>query len=431
MKKEYDVVVGIPSYNEADTIGYVTEMAGQGLATYFPDWRSVIVNCDNASPDNTRDVFLGAPVPDAVEKNYISTPEGVKGKGNNFHNLFTFCREREAKVVIVVDADLRSITPEWIKYLGYPVKEGHDFVTPLYSRHQFDGTITNHLCYPLEYALAGLDIRQPIGGDFAFSSQLCTFWLDQEWNDMTRQYGIDIFMSLHALFNDFSLCQTGLGRKVHKASSPKLGQMFEEVVYTLFSLLIQYRSKWMRPWPTCDDTAICHPGDSHAVAQYGLEKMEEAQELTINIAKLKHDCRQEFETYENIVEKYLSPYAYDQVSDMVAMDYYQIDIMLWSQIVYSLLYLFDGETEEVKKDIINVLKPLYFARSITFDYKTTRYSVRFAEKEVKQQAKAFLSQKPYLLGLYLGNGRHRLALRKGINGLTPLTSPDDPADNLS
>ncbi|MBW2648768.1 MAG: glycosyltransferase, partial [Deltaproteobacteria bacterium] len=124
MKDKFDVVVGIPSYNEAKTIGYVTRMAGEGLARYFPDAKSIIVNCDNNSSDGTKEAFLSAQIPGRVKKKYISTPEGVKGKGNNLYNLFQFCRDAEAKVTIVVDADLRSITPKWIKYLGYPIKEG-------------------------------------------------------------------------------------------------------------------------------------------------------------------------------------------------------------------------------------------------------------------------------------------------------------------
>jgi hypothetical protein len=82
--------------------------------------------------------------------------------------------------------------------------------------------------------------------------------------------------------------------------------------------------------------------------------------------------------------------------------------MLWSQIVYNFLYIFDGAPEEVKMDIINALKPLYFARSITFDYQTSRYSIDYAEEEVRKQAMAFMSQKPYLLGLYLEEKKNAL-----------------------
>ena len=408
MKDTYDVVVGIPSYNEAPTIGYVTRMAGEGLAKYFPDAKCVIVNCDNNSTDGTKDAFLSASVPDMIGKQYISTPEGVKGKGNNFYNLFRFCRDAQSKIMIVVDVDLRLITPDWIKYLGYPIKRGHDFVTPLYSRHQFDGTITNHLCYPLVFSLTRVDVRQPIGGDFAFSSRLCCHWLDQEWNDMTRQYGIDIFMSLNAFVGDFKICQTGLGNKIHNASSPKLGKMFEEVVYTLFTLLLRNRKVWLED-PLIDFSNPYH--ETHPVDRYGLKKMLEPQILSIDVLSLKEQCRNEYNTYQHLIKQYLSSYANNRVRSMFAIDHYDMDIMLWTQVVYRLLFMFDGASEEVKRGIIDALKPLYFARTLAFDYTTFRYSVDFAEKEIKNQSRAFLSQKPYLLGLYLPQKQGHKAIR--------------------
>jgi glycosyltransferase involved in cell wall biosynthesis len=368
--EKYDIVVGIPSYNEAETIGHVAETAGRGLERYFPGLRCIVVNCDNRSPDGTKEAFLAAPFPKGVDRKYIATPEGVRGKGNNFWNLFRFCEKAEARTIVVVDADLRSITPEWIKYLGCPVlQEGYDFVAPFYSRHQFDGTITNHLCYPLVFSLTGYEIRQPIGGDFAFSPKLCSHWISLPWNDMVRQYGIDIFMSLNAVFGDFKICEAGLEKWLHRGA---------ETIYHM---------------------------KTQSMNRTGMKKLQEPQWLNIDILKLKRDCRNEYDQYKDLVRKYLTPYAYRQLDAMFRMDSYVVDIMLWSQVVYTLLYMFDEAAESSKQEIINVLKPLYFARTLAFDYKTWRYSVNFAEEEVHKQAMAFLSQKPYLFGLYLGEGK--------------------------
>ena len=56
-----EIIVGIPSYNEADSIAYPTQITSQGLIKYFPDAESVIINVDNRSPDGTKDVFLNTP----------------------------------------------------------------------------------------------------------------------------------------------------------------------------------------------------------------------------------------------------------------------------------------------------------------------------------------------------------------------------------
>jgi glycosyltransferase involved in cell wall biosynthesis len=130
--KEIDIVVGIPSYNEADNIAFVARQLSLGLSKYFPSLSAAIINVDNNSSDGTREAFLGAETGKILKK-YISTEKGIVGKGNNFRNLFIEVKRLKAKAIVVVDADLLSITPEWVKILATPVLEGHVYVTPLYS----------------------------------------------------------------------------------------------------------------------------------------------------------------------------------------------------------------------------------------------------------------------------------------------------------
>ena len=106
---QVDIIVGIPSYNEADAIAFPVQMADLGLRKYFHKKKSVIINVDNHSPDGTRDTFLS--VKTHVPKIYVSTPKGVLGKGNNLRNLFIAAVELKAQAFVVVDADLKSITP--------------------------------------------------------------------------------------------------------------------------------------------------------------------------------------------------------------------------------------------------------------------------------------------------------------------------------
>jgi len=392
MKKQsrkYNVVVGIPSYNESDTISHVTETVGEGLEEYFSDKECIIVNVDNNSPDNTKDAFLDTKT--RIEKEYISTAHGVLGKGNNILNLFKFAKIAGAEVIIVVDADLRSITKEWIKYLGQPVVDGYDYVLPLYSRHQFDASITNHICYPVMFGLLSTDIRQPIGGEFAFSPKLIKYWLKQPWTESVRQYGIDIFMSLNAVLGGFKICQAGLGTKVHKASTPKLGIMFEQVIETLLGILVQNKNNWM----------IRNNGDIFTPDTFGLEVLAEPQELDIDILNLKGKGRALYNKYQADIKELLEPYAFSRINEMFEMEVFDLTILLWTQVFYNLLYQYDvSKNGEERRKIVNVLEPLYFARSISFNYHTWKYNVKYSEMEIRKSALGFASQKYYLWGLY-------------------------------
>lgn len=388
--KNIELIVGIPSYLEADNIDHVARVVDSGLIKYFPEMKAIIVNVDNNSEDDTKGVFLSAKT--KTEKKYITTPKGIRGKGNNFLNLFKFARTQidTLKAVVVVDADLKSITPEWIKFLAGSIIKGFDYALPRYSRHQFDGTITNHICYPMLYGLMGEDLRQPIGGEFAFSPAFVEYCLNQKWLPTTKQYGIDIFMTFNAISGNFKICEVGLGAKIHKASAPKLGAMFTQVVTTFFEEILKTKTEWMtRP--------LVRPRPK---PRFGLKKFDQPQELEIDIRGLKQKLRDEYLERANLLKRHLNDYSTTRLEKMVQEDFYEMDNLIWTQIMYQLLYTYDKGSSKVKKEIVEALKPLYFARSVTFDYQSWRYNINYAEETILEQALAFASQKPYLIGLY-------------------------------
>ncbi|MCK4525165.1 MAG: glycosyltransferase, partial [Candidatus Andersenbacteria bacterium] len=129
--KQADLIIGIPSYNEADNIANVVKQVDLGLVKNFSKYKAVIINVDNNSSDGTREAFLN--VKTKTPKIYISTPPGVVGKGNNFYNLFDHTLKLNAQAVAVIDADIKSVTPDWIKWLFEPILKGYDYATPVYS----------------------------------------------------------------------------------------------------------------------------------------------------------------------------------------------------------------------------------------------------------------------------------------------------------
>ncbi|MBD3253046.1 glycosyltransferase, partial [Candidatus Pacearchaeota archaeon] len=309
-----DIAVVIPSYNEADSIAHPTKVASQGLLKYFPDKKAVIINTDNASPDNTEKVFLNTLT--EVPKIYITTPENTPGKGWNFFNAFRKCCSLGVKAIVCVDADLISITPEWIKYMIEPVLKGYDYITPVYSRHKYDGTITNNICYPLIYGIFGKNIRQPIGGDFALSSRFAEHLLKQPIHQTTCQYGIDIFMTMNAVVGDFKIAQVGLGAKIHKPSAPKLGPMFIQVVSTAFLTITDNFEKWKKL-------------DSiEKIPVFGIQELAPAQDLEVNRDSIKKNALDSFENSREVLKEVLNPNTMGAVEENLKSDI-KINTELW------------------------------------------------------------------------------------------------------
>src|SRR5258708_11245045 len=129
-----DVVVGIPSFRNAATIGYVAATAAKGLREHFPGARVAIVNADGGSPDGTPDrvVENASGVPVAVGR-YV----GPSGKGSAFRAIFTAVDMLGARACGVVGSDLRTTTPQWIgRVLPPRTPRGAAQVSPPHVRPQ-------------------------------------------------------------------------------------------------------------------------------------------------------------------------------------------------------------------------------------------------------------------------------------------------------
>ncbi len=388
--KQAELVVGIPSYNEADSIAYPTEMAGAGLKRYFQDKDSVIINVDNNSPDGTKEAFLNAST--EVPKIYISTPEGVKGKGNNLKNLFEAVVELKAKAAIVVDADLKSISPQWIQYLGEPLFGGFNYVTPIYVRHKYDGSITNHIAYPLLRTLYGLRVRQPIGGDFGFSRRMAQAFLSEKtWSENVAHFGIDIWMTTIAIARRFKVCQTYLGSpKSHRTKDPAkhLGPMFKQVMMTFFELMIDFEYFWK-------DTAESWPS---SIFGFGLGSVDNPPPVSVDLDSLYESFVSGFDRYGNIWEKILPKSEWKEINKTKQIPrekfYYRSDI--WARILFN--YAIAYRNNEIPKElIIESMIPFYHSRILSFVNKTVHMNIKECEEYFESVVRVFEQEKPYLI----------------------------------
>jgi len=392
--KKADLVVSIPSYNEADSISYPTQQASKGLVKYFHDKSSVIINCDNNSPDNTRQAFLDTPT--EIPKIYISTPPGVKGKGNNFKNLFRKVVDLEAKAVVVVDADLKSVTPEWIKHLGEPLFSDFSYVAPLYVRHKYDGTITNGIAYPLLRSLYGRRVRQPIGGDFGFSGELAKLYLENEiWDEAVANFGIDIWMTTLAINHGCQICQSFMGRpKIHKPKDPgaALGPMFRQVVGTIFSMMRRFDTFWPQ----------VRYSKPTAIFGFGLGEIEAPPKVDVDSHNLFQKFYDGFDQFKEILESVLSREVYKKLLEIKGMKerVFTFPTDLWARILYDMAVGYRNNQCDLGL-MMDSLIPLYFGRTFSFVKKTKKMSILHAEEAIEEDCVIFEMSKPYLVNRWM------------------------------
>ncbi len=428
-----DIMVGIPSFKNAATIGYVVRAAQAGLVQYFPDLRPVVVNSDAGSPDGTGRVVVETEPPDYVERILLVRPtnklsrvsltypeiDGVGGKGAALRTIFEIAAALEVQALVVVDSDLRSIGPEWIELLAGPIlKGGYDYVAPLYARHKHDGTITNNVTYPLTRALYGMRIRQPIGGDFGVSGDLVRHYIESgEWTPEVSKFGIDIWMTTLALSGGFAVCQARLGAKVHDPKDPgaDLGPMFRQVVTTILRMAVTHADRWP------------HAKGSHDVPAYGFERVVDPPPLEINILRLLSEFQAGGLTLAGTWREMLSAETVEsvlalaeesgKVADAIrssldldapgreapstlamatAAAGFSFPDATWARVIYDLVVTARDQPAKLET-FVTALVPVYFGRVASAVIENRDLTTDRAEDSVERQAREFERLKPYLL----------------------------------
>jgi hypothetical protein len=293
---------------------------------------------------------------------------------------------------VVVDADLKSITPEWIKHLGEPLFSGFSYVAPLYIRHKYDGTITNGIAYPMTRSLYGRRVRQPIGGDFGFAGKLASMYLESKsWSEAVANFGIDIWMTTLAINHKAQICQAFMGRpKIHRTKDPgsDLGPMFRQVVGTIFSLMKEFAPYWLK-------VKYSRPT---AIYGFGLGETEMPPEVSVNRENLLNQFHGGFEKYSDIWERILTPDVYKKLLEIKNMKQQEFSFPtdLWARLLFDTATSY-GEVGVEADATMDSLIPLYFGRTLSFVIRTEKMSMKQAEEAIEDTCATFEMAKPYLV----------------------------------
>jgi len=395
-----DIVVGIPSYNNARTIGHVVRAAHAGLIKYFPTWRAVIINSDGGSTDGTREVVEQANLDsqELLMVNHrqqpvqrLTTPyHGVPGKGSAFRTIFRIAELLHSRACVVVDADLRSITPDWFELLVWPVLEREfDYVAPYYKRHKYDGTITNSIVYPLTRSLYGWRVRQPIGGDFGLSGRLVRHLLGQDvWATDVARYGIDIWMTTNALAGGFKVCQAYLGAKIHDAKDPgaDLSAMLMQVVGSVFDLMGTHYAVWS------------NASNSESAPLFGFPFEVGLEPVAINLARMIGAFAQGCRDLRPIYAQVLSEATLEELDRTAALapDQFILPDETWVTIVYDFALAHHRRVLN-REHLLKSLTPLYLGWVASFARQTETENAAQVEERIEKLCLTYEQLKPSLI----------------------------------
>ena len=402
---EADVLVGVPTYNNAATVGQVVQTIRAGLLKYFPRERVVIVNADGGSRDQTTELIRGASINDlqhSTDLNALRTLHSISAEyaggpatGTALRTILASAELLRVSACAVVSPESTTIEPEWIERLLRPVYQGNfDFVTPLYRRHKFDGLLMRNLVYPMTRAFYGKQVREPYAAEFSFSGQLATHFLGQEiWAHEVGHTGTEIALTISAITGGFRLAQSFLGVKPHiDARAADLVAAMRQTVGALFWSLEPNFQLW---------SAQSH---SQPIPTLGAGQEITLEPMRINRKRLFGMFRSGVAELEPVLKSILSPPTLSELQRISALD--EDDFLygdeLWARTVYEFAAAYHQAV--ISRDhVVQALAPLYRGRAFTFLVENREASGEQIEHNVEDFCLTCERLKPSLVEMW--NGR--------------------------
>ncbi len=385
-----ELLVGIPTYKNAHSLTHLLDAVSAGIKKSFPQFRAVIAVVDGGSSDETTAIASAHALAPNIRR-VIAPYQGTPGKGSAVRAIFEISRALKARAAVVLEADLASITPEWVPQLVAPILSGgYELAIPAYARPLVDGGMSDLIAYPILRALFNSDVRTPMPGDFAMAGSLAARMHARDvWETDVARHGIDIWLTMVAVTENIPTCQVRLGTKLHDArqvaslSDPS----FIQAVGTLFRLMEIYHRRWSATNPP---RAIPFYGNGSAPDGARLAG-QVAQELLVEafLAGAKR--------YRRFWRALLAPTHYAEIFDLANKPNgaTHVPAELWARIVFDFAVVYNkGETDPDK--VAAALLPIYYARVATIQRETHARADEL-DRAVHAQAQVFAENKPYLL----------------------------------
>ena len=402
---EVDILVGLPTYNNAKTVGPVVAAIQSGILQWFPRDRAAIINADAGSRDGTPEMVVGASIDDVRRRDFnrvalrtlhsISMQYGsTVARGTALRTVLAAGELLQAKATTVISPDSTNIKSEWLRDLLKPIcTDNFDLVLPTYARHKFEGILVTNLLYPMTRALYGLRIREPYASEFAFSSRLGSQFLAQnQWNDDGAGEGSEVRLTLAAITCGLRIGQSFLGAKNHTdRHAADLVPALRQTVGVLFWSMDPNFSLWSSKT------------GSQPIPTTGAEQEFTHDPRRVNRKRLHEMFRSGVAELASVFQSILSAATLEELQQIagLAEEDFHYSAELWVRTVYE--FAAAHHKAVISRDhIIQALAPLFRGRALTFLMENRNSSADTVEANIESLCLEFERLKPYLLEMWSG-----------------------------
>lgn len=356
-----DVVIGIPFYNERETLPEVIKVVEAGLADLHLLKRALIVCVGDPA---------GAEALQALSDLHRRTAHleflmlpGCNGRGASIRAILQIADELEADVVIFA-ADLigskgGGIRPDWLKSVLEPIRNEYDFVITTLRKNYLRELLGSLFVAPLLEVFYGFKVKGTLCGVYAIAHDTAEKFLTEIkfWDEVTQAYGIDTWLVTRAIRWNVKICEADLGACLVDISHEKLNLVFRDMAWALFECIKRDETYWVQDRQILRTPDICYNWKQDVL----YEQNYTTQGLIAWFARGFSQYKSLFDTLmPEVLAAELSGIASDTTRD------YRFPGRAWANTVYHFLFHFWFATDVSRDDILNALTHVFCGRLAGF-----------------------------------------------------------------
>lgn len=393
---QVDILVGLPTLNNAATVVDVVRAVHGCFTRDFPRLRTVLINSDGGSTDGTPDLIRDASFSEAdmVQTSHslrtlhrvVAPYHGLPGKHTALRTVFAAGELIQAKVVVVIDPGGPATTVERVTELIGPIAGADvEFLAPRYRRHPRDGVLITQFVRPLVRALYGVGLDEPLGAEFACSGRFASHCLEQDiWSHEAARFGIDLWLRTEALAKRFMVGQIWRPAITGAGARTTLREVVRQVLLSLVESLRAHESHWLK----ADGIA--------KLRTWGTEPAVLPDAATWDYQALGEQARRDILEIKPLLEEVLEPDLFARLMDDSPGASASLDDELWVRSVYAFVAATRlGQTSI--EHLADMFAPLYMWRASAFMSHTASDTRPVMQARLDSLCETFLRLKPALV----------------------------------
>lgn len=282
-----------------------------------------------------------------------------------------------------------SLTQEKLALLLDPALEGgFDLVMPLYTTQPFEHLVNKSILYPLTRALYGHRVQYPLGTEIQISAKLFPLLSSGATKHSTRMQGRLPWLATLAANRNLRICQVQLGsRRPTNADGIELSDALAQLAGPLFLDMEDSAAFWQ------------HTRASHEVPTFGaIESPSEGAEQTVDVQHMLDAFRLGEQNLKEVWSLILPPVTLLELKKLSRLkpEQFHMEDALWAHIVYD--FALAHRLRNIHRaHLFGALTPLYLGWVASYAVEINRIGIAAAQPKVEQLARAYESEKPYLL----------------------------------